>query len=74
MQIFLPEIIIGLRDSNKKTRKISKAIFESITNQMIKIGNIKDFCSMVSAGLAGSSLMQADTIAATGFLIEKFFS
>lgn len=68
---FLPELIVGLRDSNKKCRKISKEIFNMLGSKMEELNLLKDFVSSVAAGLAGeTSLMKANSIAAVSYLIE----
>ncbi|KRX09725.1 hypothetical protein PPERSA_02597 [Pseudocohnilembus persalinus] len=66
---FLPELVVGLRDSNKKCRKIAKEIFNLIGKKMEDLGLLKDFVSSVAAGLAGeTSLMKANSIAAKELL------
>ncbi|EGR30041.1 pre-rRNA processing protein, putative [Ichthyophthirius multifiliis] len=73
IQIFLPELIVGCRDSNIRSRKLVIDIFKKIGNKMIKLNMFNDFVSMISAGLgAVSSLMKADSIVAIGSLLNMF--
>lgn len=73
IQQFLPELIVGLRDSNKKCRRISGELFALIGKKMDDLEMLQDFVSMVSAGLAGeTSLMKANSITAVSFLMENF--
>ena len=54
---FLPEIIIGMRDTNKKTRKIAKTIFTNMLNKMTEFNLLKDFTSVVHYFFYNSSYL-----------------
>ncbi|KAL4431808.1 hypothetical protein ABPG74_015248 [Tetrahymena malaccensis] len=73
IQTFLPELIVGLRESNTRSRKASQELFKKIAQKMLNLNMLNDFISMISAGLgASSSLMKADSIVSIGYLLEKF--
>lgn len=75
VQIFLPEVVVSLKDSNRRTRKITNEFLIIMAQKMRDIGVIKDFLSMIVAGLAGStSLMKSETLIAIGKIYDKFGS
>jgi hypothetical protein len=72
LQNFLAEILISLKEPNRKARKIANDFFVLVADKMQSLGVLKEFLSMIAAGLAGStSLMKADTILAITKIFEK---
>jgi len=68
-------VIICLRDSNKRARKVAAALFKRLSLKMLSLGLIDDFLQMVLAGLAGnSSLAKAASISACASLLRSFKS
>lgn len=68
------EILVSLKETNRRTRTISNDLFMLIAAKMKDLSVLKEFLSMISAGLAGAtSLMKADTVIAISKIFEKFY-
>jgi len=71
LQNFLSEIVLGLKESNRRTRALSTRILKEIKLKMKDFGLEKQFFSLLTAGFAGvSGYMKAGTIAAISCVFE----
>lgn len=72
LQNFLAEVLITLKEPNRKARKMANDVFVLMSDKMQSLGVLKEFLSMIAAGLAGgTSLMKADTILAINKIYDK---
>jgi hypothetical protein len=70
---YLPEIIVSLRESNGKLRRVSLSLFNLIMDKMIQLNIMEHFAEMVCSGLASNSTsVKTDTVYALTLTLAKF--
>lgn len=73
LQNFLSEVILGLKESNRRCRKLSERFLYQIGEKMKDLGLLKEFLSMMTAGFAGvNGTIKASSILAFGKMFEKY--
>lgn len=70
---YLPEIIVSLRESNSRLRRVALSLFTRITDRMVQLEIIEHFAEMLCSGLASNSTSaKTDTIHALTLTLCKF--
>jgi len=71
LQKFLPEILVALKDSNKKSRKAGLDVIRMVTGKMKEIGFFKAFVNLVIGGFAGkTSLMKSAAVIGVAHIVR----
>jgi len=72
VQKLLPEILLALKETNRKTRKVAIDIIRFLTSKFTSFGAASLFASLISAGLAAkTSLMKSVAILGLAQVIKE---
>ena len=72
VQKLLPEILLALKETNRKTRKVAIDIIKFLTQKFQSFGAAPLFASLISAGLAAkTSLMKSVAILGIAQVIKE---
>lgn len=71
LQGFLSELVLGLKETNRRTRATSTKVLQEISVKMTELGLLTEFVSLLTAGFAGASgTMKAASILAFARVFE----